>query len=114
MGAPEPKRQCWCRACETLATIEDMTPVTSGPADLGTMLSERWLCRDEEACLKRYELRSRGDKVMFAVVILPAPGAWAGGHVPLYTENPRHAEQHAAAYGACVVPLRIRTDYRKV
>lgn len=102
-----------CRACDGTRPLGEMVPVGNAPADLGVMLTGRWLCTDEQACLDRYTARSKGDRVMFAVIIPPAPNAWAGGHVPLYTDNPRHAEQHAAAYHACVVPLRIRTDYRE-
>jgi hypothetical protein len=115
MGTPTPKRQGWCKACEGLGPIEDMQPVKpseAGTADLGDILSDRWLCRDEKACLKRYSARGKGDENIF-IVILPAE-EWASGSAILYTRNPRRAHQHAAYHGACVVRRPVEADYGKV
>jgi hypothetical protein len=115
MGVPEVKRQGWCKACETLGSIEDMEPVKptdNGTADLGDILSDRWLCRNETACLVRYAARSKGGQHIF-IVILPAE-EWASGGAILYTRNPRRAHRHAAYHGACVVRRPVEADYRKV
>ena len=104
--------QSICRACGAIGPLAGMRPVDPGAgADLGSVLSGMLMCADKKACLNRYTARSKGDTVL--VVVLPAE-EWASGTAMVWTFNPRRAHEHAAAMGACVVPLRIDADYRKV
>jgi hypothetical protein len=111
MGVPPSRRQTWCKACEVLGPIESMQPVSNNrPADLGTLLSDRWLCRDEATCLARYAARNKGGAHLYLVTL---PAEVGVGDILLITGNPRKAHQHAAAYGACLVRHHIDTDYRR-
>jgi hypothetical protein len=103
-----PRTHGCCRACGDVRAVGELRPVV-GPADLDTILTSAFLCADEFADECRTRARGRVKKMF--VAIEPAE-SWAGGHLHLVTDDPRRAEEHAAAVHGVTAQWFIHSDYR--
>lgn len=100
-----------CRACGNVRPLTEMRPVVDrAPIDLDTLLRSSLLCADAYADECRARACGQFRKIFLA---MESAETWAGGNVHLVTDDPRRAEEHAAAVGGVTAALFVHSDYRR-